>query len=162
VVGSVGSVTGAVGSVTGAVASVTGNVGGNVAGSVGSVTGAVGSVTGAVGSVTGAVGSVTGNVGGNVAGNVTGSVGSLAAQAKADVNAEVVDVLTTDTHGEPGSVPAATASIVAKIGFVFAALRNKRLTTATTDTIRNDADSAAIGAATLDDSGTTFTRGEYT
>jgi len=47
---------------------------------VGSVSGAVGSVTGAVGSVTGAVGSVTGNV--------TGSVGSLAAQAKADVNAE--------------------------------------------------------------------------
>lgn len=35
-------------------------------------------------SVTGAVGSVTGNVGGNV----TGSIGSLAAQAKADVNAE--------------------------------------------------------------------------
>lgn len=55
------------GSVTGSVASVTGNVGGSVA------------------SVTGAVGSVTGNVGGNV----TGSVGSLAAQAKADVNAEV-------------------------------------------------------------------------
>lgn len=38
----------------------------------------------AVSSVSGAVGSVTGNVGGNVA----GSIGSLAAQAKADVNAE--------------------------------------------------------------------------
>ncbi len=77
-----GNLSGSVGSVTGAVGSVTGNVGGSVA-----------SVTGAVGSVTGAVGSVTGNVGGNV----TGSVGSLATQAKADVNAEVVDVLRTDT-----------------------------------------------------------------
>lgn len=47
----------------------------------------------AVASVTGAVGSVTGNVGGNV----VGSVGSLATQAKADVNAEVLDVLNVDT-----------------------------------------------------------------
>src|SRR4030067_733306 len=69
----------------------TGNITGNLSGSVGSVTGAVGSVTGAVDSVTGAVGSVTGDVGGNV----TGSVGSLAAQAKADVNAEVDAALNT-------------------------------------------------------------------
>lgn len=59
-------------------AALTGNITGNLSGSVGSVTGAVGSVTGAVGSVTG-----------NVGGSVAGSVGSLAAQAKADVNAEV-------------------------------------------------------------------------
>lgn len=64
----------------------TANITGNLSGSVGSVTGAVGSVTGAVGSVTG-----------NVDGNVTGSVGSLATQAKADINAEVVDVLRIDT-----------------------------------------------------------------
>lgn len=86
VTGAVGSVTGAVGSVTGAVGSVTGNVGGNVVGTVASVTGAVGSVTGAVGSVTG-----------NVGGNVTGTVGALAAQAKADVNAEV-DTALADIH----------------------------------------------------------------
>lgn len=55
------------------------------------------SVTGAVGSVTGAVGSVTGNVGGNV----TGSIGSLAAQAKADVNAEVAGSLNTAIPGSP-------------------------------------------------------------
>jgi hypothetical protein len=133
------------------VTAVTGNVGGNVAGSVGSVTGNVG------GNVTGSVGSVTGNVGGNV----TGSVGSLAAQAKADVNAEVVDAISTDTYAEPGSVPAATSSIKDKIGFVFAALRNKHLTTATTDVIRNDADSGAIGTAALNEDGTTFSRGEY-
>ena len=56
----------------------------------------VASVSGAVASVSGAVGSVTGNVGGNV----TGSIGSLASQAKADVNAEVVDVVAVDTLSE--------------------------------------------------------------
>ena len=117
----------------------------------------VGAVSGAVGSVTGAVGSVTGNVGGNV----TGSVGSLAAQAKTDVNDQVVDALATDTYAEPGSVPAATASLAAKIGFLVAALRNKHTTTASADVIRNDADSAAIATAALTDDGTTFTRGEY-
>lgn len=67
-------------------AALTGNITGSLSGSVGSVTGAVGSVTGAVGSVSG-----------NVGGNVTGSVGSLAAQAKADVNAEV-DTALIDIH----------------------------------------------------------------
>lgn len=121
---------------------------------VGSVSGSVG---GSVGSVSGAVGSVTGGVGGNVA----GSVGSLAAQAKLDVNAEVVDALATDTHAEPNSVPAATTSIVVMLHWLYTLARNKRLTTATTDTIRNDADSSDIGTAVLSDGGTTFTRGEY-
>ncbi len=110
-----------------------------------------------VGTVTGAVGSVTGNVGGNV----TGSVGSLAAQAKADVNAEVVDVLATDTFAEPGSVPAATSSLKDKIGWLFMLARNKRVTSATTDAVRNDADSADVGTAALSDNGTSFSRGEY-
>jgi len=68
------------------VSAVTGDVGGNVVGSVASVTGAVGSVTG------------------NVGGNLTGSVGSLGATAKADVNAELVDVMAVDTHPELGQM----------------------------------------------------------
>ncbi len=122
---------------------ITGNITGNVSGSVGSVTGAVGSVTG------------------NVGGNVTGSVGSLAAQAKADVNAEVVDALATDTYAEPGSVPAATASIEDKIGWLFMLARNARTTTASADKVRNDANSSDVATAALSDDGTTFTRGEY-
>jgi hypothetical protein len=118
------------------VTAVTGNIGGNVAGSVGSVTG-------------------------NVGGNVTGSVGSLAAQAKTDVNAEVVDALATDTYAEPGSVPAATSSIEDKIGWLFMLARNARTTTATTDAVRNDANSADVATSLLNDNGTTFTRGEY-
>lgn len=188
--GAVGSVTGNVGgnvvgsvaSVVGAVGSVTGNVGGNVAGSVGSIASggittasfAAGAINAAaiagdaitdakvaadvtIASVTGAVGSVTGNVGGNV----TGSVGSLATQAKADVNAEVVDALATDTYAEPSSVPAATASLATKIGWQAALARNKVTQTATTQTLRNDADSGNIATSTHSDDGTTHTRGEW-
>lgn len=144
-------------SVTGAVGSVTGNVGGNVAGSVGSVTGAVGSVTGAVGSVTGAVGSVTGNVGGNV----TGSVGSLATQAKADVNAEVVDALSTDAQAEPTQgAPAANASLAAKINYLYKAWRNKSTQTATQYSLYNDDTTTLDHKATVSDDATTFTKGE--
>jgi hypothetical protein len=167
VTGAVGSVTGAVGSVTGAVGSVTGNVGGNVVGSVASVVGAVGSVTGnvggnvvgSVGSVAGAVGSVTGAVG-SVTGNVTGSVGSLAAQAKADVNAEVVDALNVDTYAEPTGTPPATASLVRKIGQTYKHLRNAVEQTSTTQTLKNDGGTTDITAAVSDD-GTTFTRAEW-
>lgn len=108
-------------------------------------------------SVTGAVGSVTGNVGGNV----TGSVGSLATQAKADVNAEVVDALATDTYAEPSSAPAATSSLKDKINWLFALARNKRTQTSSTQTLRNDADNASIATASVADDGITATRGEW-
>lgn len=173
VTGAVGSVTGAVGSVTGnvggnvvgSVASVAGSVGGNLAGSVlGSVAGSVASVAGAVGSVTGAVGSVTGAVGsvtGNVGGNVTGSVGSLATQAKADVNAEVLDVLNTDTFAEPGQeAPAATNTLVKKIGYLFKFLRNKVTQTASTLSVFADDATTVDQKSTVSDDGTTYTRGE--
>jgi hypothetical protein len=136
----------------------------SVTGAVGSVTGAVGSVTGAVGSVTGAVASVTGAVGsvsGNVAGNVTGSVGSLAAQAKADVNAEVVDAINVDVYGEPGQgAPAVSLSLVAKVNYLYKAFRNKITQTATTLSIFADDASTVDHKSTVSDDGTTYTRGE--
>jgi hypothetical protein len=116
-----------------------------------------GNLSGSVGNVTGAVGSVTGNVGGNV----TGSVGSLATQAKADVNAEIVDALATDTYAEPGQGnPAATTSLAAKIGYLFKAWRNKKTKTATASNLYAD-DGTTIDQKTTDsDDGTTATRGE--
>lgn len=146
--------------------------GGNLAGSVASVTGAVGSVTGAVGSVTGAVGSVTGNVGGNVVGsvasvtgnvggNVVGSVGSLATQAKADVNAEVNDVLNVDASAEPSAVPAANASLGAKLRWLFLKARNKATQTATTQTLLADDGTTPVATSTVSDDGTTATRGKF-
>lgn len=129
---------------------ITGDITGNLSGSVGSVSGAVGSVTGAVGSVTG-----------NVGGNVTGSVGSLAAQAKIDVNAEVVDVLATDTYAEPGQgAPSATTTLAAKINYLYKAFRNKSTQTATTYSLYADDATTVDQKATVSDDATTFTRGE--
>lgn len=143
---------------------IVGNITGNLSGSVGSVTGAVGSVTGAVGSVTGAVGSVTGAVGsvtGNVGGNVTGSVGSLAAQAKADVNAEVVDALATDTYAEPGQgAPAATTTLATKLGFLYKAWRNRHTQTSSEYALYADDTTTKDQEAAVSDDTITFDRGE--
>jgi hypothetical protein len=116
-----------------------------------------GNLTGSVASVTGAVGSVTGNVGGNV----TGSVGSLAAQAKTDVNAEVVDALATDTYAEPGQgTPAATTTLAAKINYLYKNWRNKKTQTSSQFSLyADDATTVDQKSATSDD-GTTATRGE--
>ncbi len=79
----------------------------------------------------------------------------------AQVNAEVVDALSVDTYAEPGAVPAATASLKEKIGWLFALATNKRLTTSTSDAVRNAGDTATIGTAALADDGTTFVRSKY-
>lgn len=51
----------------------------------------------------------------------------LSTQAKTDVNAEVVDALATDTYAEPAQgAPAATASLSAKINYLYKAWRNKK------------------------------------
>jgi hypothetical protein len=77
------------------------------------------------------------------------------------VNAEVVDALATDTYPEPSAPPAATASLKDKIGWNAALARNKVTQTATTQTLRNDADSGNIGTSTVSDDGTTFTKNEW-
>lgn len=69
--------------------------------------------------------------------------------------------LSAATVAEETSVPAANAPIWKKINWMFAKTRNKMTQTATTQTLRNDADSATIGASTVSDDGTTFTRGEF-
>jgi len=94
-------------------------------------------------------------------GNLTGSVGSLATQAKADVNAEVVDALNVDTYAEPvQGAPAATTTLVNKIGYVYKFLRNKVTQTATTFSVYNDNTTTVDHKATVSDDGSTFTRGE--
>jgi hypothetical protein len=121
---------------------------------VGNITG---NLSGSVGSVSGAVGSVTGNVGGNV----TGSVGSLATQAKADVNAEVVYALATDTYAEPGQgTPGATIALSAKIGYLYKAWRNKTTQTSSEYALYADDATTKDQEAIVSDDGTTTTRGE--
>jgi len=93
-------------------------------------------------------------------GNLDAAVSSRATPAQ--VNAEVLDVLGTDTFGEPASVPPATSSLIDKIKWLFTLARNKMTQTSTVQTLRNDADSGNIATASVSDDATTFTRGEWT
>ncbi len=86
---------------------------------------------------------------------------SLDTQAKADVNAEVVDALNTDTYAEPGQeAPGATVSLVKKIGYLYKMAINKMTQTSTTMSLYNSAGSTVDQKATVSDNGTTFDRGE--
>ncbi len=69
--------------------------------------------------------------------------------------------LTSTTFAEPSSVPAATASLKDKIGWMAAISRNKVTQTATTQTLRNSSDTATIGTSTVADDSTTFSRGQW-
>lgn len=108
-----------------------------------------GNLSGSVGSVTGAVGSVSGNVDGNV----TGSVGSLTATAVDNIYDEAM----TETTG----APAVTGTFRDAWKWMFALSRNKITQTATTTTLRNDADGADLATSTVSDDATTYTRGEW-
>lgn len=79
----------------------------------------------------------------------------------AQVNAEVVDALITDTYAEPSSVPSSTSSLKDKINWLFALARNRVTQTSSTQTLRNDANSANIGTASISSDDTTFVRGEW-
>jgi len=79
----------------------------------------------------------------------------------AQVNTEVVDALTIDTHAELGAAPAATSSILGKLTWLFMLAKNKRTETATLSTLRNDADSGDVSTAVTSDDTVTFTRAEW-
>lgn len=86
---------------------------------------------------------------------------SLGTQAKADVNAEVVDALATDTYAEPGQgTPAATTSLAAKINYLYKSWRNKKTQTSTAFSLYNDAESVIDQQSAITSSGGTVTRGE--
>jgi hypothetical protein len=73
-----------------------------------------------------------------------------------------VDSVWNKTMTELSAVPGVTASMLAALEWVFLLSRNKINQTSTTQTIRNDADSATIGTSVVSDDGTTFTRGKLT
>lgn len=153
---------------------------GNVAGSVASVSGAVGSVTSGVNAVQLAGQTITAATGVTfpasiasptniTAGTITTvtnltnapTSGDLTATMKASVNAEVVDALATDTYAEPAQgAPAATATLAAKIGYLYKAWRNKSTQTSSTYSLYADDTTTVDQKATVADDGTTLTRGE--
>lgn len=77
----------------------------------------------------------------------------------AEVNAQVLDVLNTDTFGEPTGVPGATVSLVAKLGYLYMALRNQIDVTASNKTFYDDGGAAEWKKA-LSDDGTTYSEAE--
>jgi len=90
------------------------------------------------------------------------NIAALNNLSAADVNAQVLDVLNTDTFAEPGQgAPAATASLAAKIGYLYKFMRNKSTTTSSVINIYNDAGDTIDQKATQSDDGTTYTRGEF-
>lgn len=91
--------------------------------------------------------------------NLDATVTSRATPAQ--VNTEVLDVVTVDTFAEVAAVPAATSTLKDKINWLFALARNKITQTTTTQALRNDADAANIATSTVSDDNTTATRGEF-
>lgn len=92
---------------------------------------------------------------------VTEIQSGLSTLTAADVNSEVVDVLSVDTFAEPGSgAPGASISLASKIGYLYKAFRNKVTQTSTEYKLYADDEATVHQKATVADDGTTFTRGE--
>jgi len=84
-----------------------------------------------------------------------------AAATLADINAEVVDALATDTYAEPGQgTPSATTTLAAKINYLYKNWRNKQTQTSTTWSLFNDDAATVDQKSTVSDNGTTATKGE--
>lgn len=89
------------------------------------------------------------------------TAGDLTATMKTSVNTEVLDVLNTDTFAEPGQgTPAATATLAAKINYLYKAWRNKKTQTSTTLNLFADDTTTVDQKAVVSDDGTTTTVGE--
>ena len=90
----------------------------------------------------------------------------VVATATSDIKSELVLVHSETTlidaaDTEPASVPAANASMKAKIGWLFALGRNRITTTATTQIVKADDGTTTVGTSTHSDDGVTHTRGEW-
>jgi hypothetical protein len=93
--------------------------------------------------------------------SIISSITALNNLSTTQVKAQIVAALNTDTYAEPSSVPAATATLVAKIGFLMALARNKITQTGSTQTLYADDGSTTVATAAVSDDGTTATRGEF-
>jgi hypothetical protein len=89
---------------------------------------------------------------------ITAATSPLATPAQ--VNAQVLDVLSVDTFSELTAPPAATSSLKDKITWLFMYARNKVTQTAIARTLYRDDTTTVAGTSTTSDNGTTFTKGE--
>ena len=92
---------------------------------------------------------------------VLAAIAALNNLSAAQVNAEVVDALATDTYAEPGQgSPAATASIATKLGFLYKAWRNRSTQTSSEYALYADDGTTKDQEAAVSDDGTTLVRSE--
>jgi hypothetical protein len=103
-----------------------------------------------------------------VSGRMDASVGAVAtdvidatALATSAVN-EIAAAVGALAGTDPAGVPATTATLAQKIDWLCALARNKRTTTATTETLRNDGDTTSVATAAVSDDGSQFVRGKWT
>tara|TARA_R110000803_G_scaffold75124_6_gene139439 strand:- start:794 stop:1852 length:1059 start_codon:yes stop_codon:yes gene_type:complete len=95
-----------------------------------------------------------------VAGAGLTDLGGMSTGMKAEVNTEVLDVISVDTFAELASPPAATSSLKDKITWLFQWMRNKSTETATERKLYADDTTTVISTSTVGDDGTTFTKDE--
>ena len=92
---------------------------------------------------------------------VLAAIAALENLSAAEVNAEVVDALATDTYAEPGQgTPAATAALSAKIGYLYKAWRNRTTQTASEYALYGDDAVTKDQEAAISDDGVTLVKGE--
>jgi hypothetical protein len=100
-----------------------------------------------------------GSIGKLLVDNVNAPVTTRATPA--EVNAEVLDVIATDTFAEPPQeAPNATNTIERKLSYLFKAFRNKHTQTATTFSVYNDAGTVVDHKSAVSDDGSVFQRAE--
>lgn len=96
---------------------------------------------------------------------LTGSAdadGGIDTTEAAVINAQVDDVISTDTHGEPAQgAPGTTISRGEKLDWLFKYWRNKVTTTSSVISIYNDAGDTVDHQSAITDDGTTFTKAEF-
>lgn len=94
---------------------------------------------------------------------VLAAIAALNDLSAAQVNAEVVDALATDTYAEPGQgAPNATTTLAAKINYLYKSWRNKKDNDGTTTNLYADDAATVDQKQTTSESGGTVTKGEWT
>ena len=79
-----------------------------------------------------------------------------------DVNAQVVDVIRTDTVAEPSQgAPPATTTLQKKIDYLYTVLRNKQKSTTTEITVYADDGTTEIMKSTVSDAASIYNKAEF-
>lgn len=110
-------------------------------------------------------GEIDTNAGAVVAVTTAATCSALGATAKSDVNAEVVDVIRTDTGSELSACPTAGATLQQKIDYLFEFFRHKMTTDSSgspeVQTLYKDNGTTPLCTNNISDASSIFTRGEF-